>query len=263
MPSLSVPIRHLASAHQLASRLQQMAKLYDLNVPPDALSDIGEVLAVGQDAQLADIFHSLVHMTGKDRLGSDTLHVPRGIKREQSPDDSMSFDDSYRLNGSAEGDSGAYVKQEPADDPVSHGEGELPKPDLETMQYLFNLTPGLASHTSAAVHKLVSSHSIGEARLAETIKQEDKPVIPLTLNGIAGAGESAATRRSRDADYADSGRRRVDVDDRTQKLVEAGLLKIDKAGRPSEPDGEGRKERKHNLHWKYEDPALILKDVLG
>lgn len=52
----------------------------------------------------------------------------------------------------------------------------------------------------------------------------------------------------------------------TQTLLSSGLLKLDKAGRQSEAGdegvGTGTKKGKHNLHWKYEDPAIILKDVL-
>lgn len=59
------------------------------------------------------------------------------------------------------------------------------------------------------------------------------------------------------------------------QLLANGLLKLDKAGGHAGRDGkdggrdggrdgeDGKKERKHNLHWKYEDPALLLRDVLG
>ena len=42
----------------------------------------------------------------------------------------------------------------------------------------------------------------------------------------------------------------------TKTLLAANLLKLDKAG-----DDDGVK--KHNFHWKYEDPAVILKDFFG
>jgi transcriptional coactivator HFI1/ADA1 len=51
------------------------------------------------------------------------------------------------------------------------------------------------------------------------------------------------------------------IDTVASTLVNTGLLKIDKAGH--DEGGERKREKKHNLHWKYEDPALILKDLLG
>lgn len=47
-----------------------------------------------------------------------------------------------------------------------------------------------------------------------------------------------------------------------QHLLANGLLKIDKAGGEG-GGGESKKDKKHNLHWKYEDPAMIFRDVLG
>jgi transcriptional coactivator HFI1/ADA1 len=52
------------------------------------------------------------------------------------------------------------------------------------------------------------------------------------------------------------------VEEITQRLMEENLLKLDKAGKDGEGEG-GKKDKKHGLHWKYEDPAMILKDILG
>jgi hypothetical protein len=38
-------------------------------------------------------------------------------------------------------------------------------------------------------------------------------------------------------------------------MLESGLLQ------PEKPQEEGKK--RHSYHWKYEDPALMLRDVLG
>jgi transcriptional coactivator HFI1/ADA1 len=43
------------------------------------------------------------------------------------------------------------------------------------------------------------------------------------------------------------------------RLVKNELLKLDHG----KVDGEGKKNQKHNLHWKYEDPAVIFQDLLG
>ena len=84
MPPLAVSARQLPSSHQLSHRLSQLAKAYDLNLSPDAMSDIGQFMAVGMDAHLGDLLHGIIHLTGRDRPGCDTIRVPHGIKREMT-----------------------------------------------------------------------------------------------------------------------------------------------------------------------------------
>ncbi len=123
---------------------------------------------------------------------------------------------------------------------IKQEEGEVPKPDLETFQSLFTIAPGLHSQVSPALYKLATSLTLSEAQYNHPVKLERKPSFPPEPTGLSKADAAQA------------------------KLLETGLLKMDKAGRQSEgADGDGKKDRKHNLHWKYEDPALILKDVLG
>jgi len=127
---------------------------------------------------------------------------------------------------------GEHIKQE---------EGDLPKPNIDTFQSLFTIAPGLHPQASPAMFKLASSLTLAEAEYNSPVNLERKPSITtVETNGMSKAEAVSA------------------------KLLENGLLKIDKAGRQSEGgDGDGKKDRKHNLHWKYEDPELILRDVLG
>ena len=91
------------------------------------------------------------------------------------------------------------------------------------------------------MYKLASSLTLAEAEYNSPVKVEREPSVPSPeMNGRSKAEAVSA------------------------QLLETGLLKIDKAGRQIEGrDGDGKKDKKHNLHWKYEDPALILRDVLG
>ena len=130
MPSLAASGRVLPSAHQMSHRLSQIAQAYDLSVSSDNTGDIGEFLAVGLDAHLSDILHALVHLTGRDRPGLSTIHVPDPAQAE--------------------------VKEE-----IQTG-GSIPKTDLETMRDLFVLKPGLNPATSPAVYKLESNVTLAE-----------------------------------------------------------------------------------------------------
>jgi transcriptional coactivator HFI1/ADA1 len=54
-----------------------------------------------------------------------------------------------------------------------------------------------------------------------------------------------------------------------RNLLESGLLKIEVPDKGEEDPAGGAgagvkgKKKKHGLHWKYEDPAFILRDILG
>ena len=219
LPPLALSARQLPSSHQFSHRLSQYAKADDLSLSPDAMNDIGEFMAVGVDAHLGDLLHGIIHFTGRERPGSDTIRVPKSIKRK--PEDGMVID----------GD-GPPIKQD---------EGDLPRPDLETLQSLFTIAAGLHPQASPALYKLATSLTLAEAEYNSPIKVERQPSKPPPEPTGVRKAEAVAT-----------------------KLLENGLLKIDKAGKQSEGgEAEGKKDRKHNLHWKYEDPALILRDVLG
>lgn len=217
-----------------------MAQLYDLNLAPDAAGNIGEFMAVGMDAHLGDLLHGVVQLTGRDRPGKDTIRVPRGVKHEPAVI-TMDVDDEE-----------SRIKQEP--------ESDLPKPDLETFQHLFNLTPGLHSQASPAVYKLVTSLLLAEADYHTPVKVERKPSIAQTP-GLTPSAPPPPAVSPRKGTTSHVNRSELV----TQQLLDSGLLKLDKAVKQSEGgEGEaGKRDRKHNLHWKYEDPAAILKDVLG
>ncbi|ORY31420.1 transcriptional regulator of RNA polII, SAGA, subunit-domain-containing protein [Naematelia encephala] len=217
MPPLAAPSRLLPSASQLGARLSQIAKSGDLNLSANAVAEIGEFLALGLDSRLSDVLYSLVHMIGKDRPGADTIHVRKGAQGRQGID--------------VDGDE-PYIKAEPDTD-------DLPKPDLETFQHLFELSPKLHPQASTALYKLATGLTAAEAEIAQPVKHELKPDLP---------SEPSSPNTA---------------DTTMQRLLDYGLLKLDKAGRQTEEGEAGKKEKKHNLHWKYEDPALILKDFLG
>jgi transcriptional coactivator HFI1/ADA1 len=45
---------------------------------------------------------------------------------------------------------------------------------------------------------------------------------------------------------------------RRERLANSELLKSDHG-----KEADGKKHQKHNLHWKYEDPAVVFQDLLG
>ncbi|WWD18358.1 hypothetical protein CI109_102808 [Kwoniella shandongensis] len=240
IPPLALPNRLLPSSQQLSMRLSQFAKTYDMSLAPDAQADIGEFMAVGMDTHLGDVFHGIVHLTGRHRPGGGTIRVPRGLQA--------------RENGHAHGYASNFMDVDgiSGEDLINNsrsvagGEGDMPKPDLATLQYLLALNPSLHPQASPAVLRLETSHTLAEV---EANTPHTKPA-PHSVFGRPSTGTVTGINRA---------------DAVAQNLLSTGLLKLDKAGRQSEIDGgaDGKKERKHNLHWKYEDPALILKDVLG
>lgn len=108
--------------------------------------------------------------------------------------------------------------------------GETPKPDLDSLRHLVTLAPGLHAATSPALYRLSSGITPAEAEYnAPPVKSE-------LVNGT-GVGRERKT-------------------DRVARYYENGMIKVDAAK-------EEKKDKKHNLHWRYEDPALILESVLG
>lgn len=207
MPPLAGTSRLLPSSTQLAHRLSQLAKGYDLNISSEAQSDIGEFLAVGMDAHLSDILHAHVHLTGRDRGENKTIRVPPGTTR---PDDVDA------------------VKSEETD-------GEVPKPDIETLRSLFALNPDTHSVTSPSLYRLASGVTLAE-------KEINSPPVKEEAGGQLGRAFGEAKREK--------------VDDRITRYLDNGMIKVDATK-------DDKKEKKHSLHWKYEDPALILESFLG
>ncbi|WVR06236.1 hypothetical protein IAU60_003266 [Kwoniella sp. DSM 27419] len=239
IPPLAAPSRHLPSSHQLSLRLSQFAKQHSLALAPDAIGDIGEFMAVGVDSHLGDVFHEIVSLTGRDRPGLGTIRMPG-----RSRDVISGHVGSVGPGGPSLG--GREVVPGAGDD--------LPKPDLSTLQQLFLLNASLHPQISPALHRLATSQTLAEA-------EANKPFSPPSSSSSLPSGVESSNRMSAGRSTLSAVNKAERV---TQNLLASSLLKLDKAGRQSEMDGaDGKKERKHNLHWKYEDPAIILKDVLG
>ncbi|OCF43920.1 hypothetical protein I317_02190 [Kwoniella heveanensis CBS 569] len=302
IPPLALPSRHLPSSTQLSLRLSQYAKQHSLSLSADAADDIGEFMAVGIDSQLGDVLHEIVSLTAHDRPSGDTVRIPPGTrsgprnllfggpgqeyKIGSNQNDRQPSVDGFALsNGitsgrggeSSGGITGGHI----------NGVGEIPKPDLSSFQHLFILNQGLHPQVSPALHRLANSQTLAEVEMntppvPAQAQVESQPQSAVGFGSVQASSMAMADRsknnilglangttvRPAGAGQAGSGPAMtpaVKAEIVTQNLLASGLLKIDKAGRQSEVDGagEGKKERKHNLHWKYEDPALILKDVLG
>lgn len=223
MPPIAYSDGALPSSHQLSLRLSQLAKAYDLSLAPDATAEIGEFLAVGMDSHIADVMTSLVRMTGTDRKGVDTIHIPRGRSESTSPDDHIQTPKSVI----------AKIKEQ----------DDLPKPDLDTMKSLFNLVPELHTQASPSVYKLMTSQS-----KYQDLKPDIKPDVT--------SHPFNPTPRTTGVDQTATGSKMEITRDR---LVKSEILKLDHG----KGDSEGKKNQKHNLHWKYEDPAVMFQDLLG
>ncbi|WVO15895.1 hypothetical protein L204_103560 [Cryptococcus depauperatus] len=230
IPPLALPKRQLPSSHQLALRLSQFAKMHDLAIATHATDDIGEFMAIGMDAHMGDVLHGVVHLTGRDRPGNSTIRVRKDINPSSREVDSETSASS-----------------------------DIPAPDLETMRSLFTLHPSLHSNLSPSLHRLMSSQTLAEIEAVDPALQPS----PRMAQGMT-LSESTPTAALLSANDLES--RMINKPPPSKslvvsnELVEYGLLKLDKAGREGD---EGKKERRHNLHWKYEDPAIILGDVLG
>lgn len=231
--------------------MSQVAKIAGLDVSPEATRDVGEFMGVGLNAHLGDVLHSVVHLTGRDRPGAETIRVPLGVK-------------TNTVNGATE--------------------KPLPPPSLATMQYLFTLAPSLHPQQSPTLYKLEGSITQAELDsstppvkppsstrpallpLAMTTPAQPTAALPpmpmsMTQPGASPVAGTAALHAPGGQAMTPGGSK---MDSMSQTLVNTGLLKIDKAGHNEGEGGADRKrEKKHNLHWKYEDPALILKDLLG
>jgi transcriptional coactivator HFI1/ADA1 len=232
MPPIALSEGALPSSHQLSLRLSQLAKAYDLTLAPDATSEIGEFLAVGMNSHLGDVVNTLVRVTGRNRRGVDTIHMPTS---------------SY-----ASAENGHHDSYPDGRDREQRIEHDIPKPDLETMQSLFHLAPELHTQASPALYKLQSSHT----SIAQEVK--DEPTSPPAILQQARAGAESTKRKSPPKSSIRQGMHSKSEATR-ERLLRQDLFKLE----PGRQEGEGKKDRKHNLHWKYEDPAVIFQDLLG
>jgi transcriptional coactivator HFI1/ADA1 len=197
-----------------------------------ASTDIGDFLAVGVDAHVSDILHSLVHLIGHDRPGSNTVKIPAGVHRSDQ--------------GSDEEDSDQAIKLDEL--------GDIPKPDLESLRNLFILNPSLHTSTSPAVYKLASGVMLAETEFNEAPS-------PSSITAEAKSTGSLHNDVKPSARSMGPGMNFEQLERRKQQLVDLELLDLDDAKKVG--DEVGKKAKTHKNHWKYEDPALILKSVLG
>lgn len=233
MPPIAYSDGALPSSHQLSLRLSQLAKAYDLTVAPETTTEIGEFLAVGMDSHVADVITSLVRLTGKDRRGVDTIHIPTPQPSESSGSQSDHTQTPKTVT---------MVKEE----------DDLPKPDLDTMKYLFSLVPELHTQASPSVYKLLSS----QTKYDVEVKTEALSPAPVALKATPGRNDNGPYLSPVKSTLGLSGG--STLEHRRERLAQSELLKLDHG-----KEGDGKKHQKHNLHWKYEDPAVIFQDLLG
>lgn len=256
-------------------------------------------MAVGTDAHLSDVLHGIVHITGRERPGQDSIHIPHGALYDNDEEGDFSMANGH----------GAL--------PNSHVSTEtLPRPTIDTLQHVFTIRPHLHPQASPALYKLGTSQyqaemgirrrrnvdtfdnvlgvgsgagqslmpngnisggtaGVGSSTSTSTVQPATNGVSTKDENitngsDINGPGmgmgkpptptpqtipsfSSAISAMSTSAAARLNGPHRREIMSRS--LIENGLVKFDK------PDEGGKK--KHTFHWKYEDPALLLRDILG
>lgn len=360
LPPLSLPDRALPSSHQTTTRLQAIAKANDLSVNAADTADVGEFLSLGLDAHVSEIMHGLVHLTGRERPGSETIRMPLAPDPDRDPGHLVNGDTGSHRRGSWRDKSapGAGAEIDLNSETKPHASPALPKPTVETLQHLLTLNPGIHPLHSSTIYQLETGHTAGQiaAHQAATAgrppKQQQQVRSAKTANGpgpglIPGngtvKGTDARSTVSTDSASVDSkpnisgppppllfgselgtsipngegeGEGELLADTETdgplqtdgpiipmstsghhghfslpssvmrgtcgpaflshraeavgKMLLDSGLLKGDKEDEEQRAGGgdkggaaQGGKKKKHGLHWKYEDPALILRDVLG
>lgn len=245
LSALASSERQLPSAQQLSLRLSSLAKSYDLTLAPDATSELGEFMAVGMDGHLGDVLHNLVRMTSANRRGVDTIRVNSGNKSGKRRLSNEQSEHDYEVH--------ANVKQE--------DEEYMPKPDLNALQYLVTMIPDVHPQASPALYKLQTSQLKREVKEELPPRPEDpdaesgRPALP-RIGSLANGDKRTSPPKPTIGLPANHTIRRAEAT--RERLTRNDLLKLDR-GRE---EGEGKKS-KHNSHWRYEDPALIFKDILG
>lgn len=290
LPSISLPDRTLPSSLQIAARLKAFATANDLPHPAPS-DETAEFLSVGLDAHISEILHSIVHLTGRNRPGTESIQIPPQKSSTNTKEDTEERDES-----------------KPA----------LPQPSVEILHHLVNLNPGIHPHPSPVLNQLRTGHTLGQIHAhkpkfrlggiqnptpsrphspsipspfipnGHTAKPSitelpippqpkrkarpptlnhhlirsppsspSRPIVPLSnpnsshMMGSLGSIPSGSTFISHRAEAVG------------RNLLESGLLKIEVPDKgEEEKEGKGKK-KKHGLHWKYEDPAFILRDILG
>ncbi|WWC70627.1 uncharacterized protein I206_104578 [Kwoniella pini CBS 10737] len=257
---LALPSRHLPSSTQLSLRLSQYAKIHGLTLAPDSSHEIGEFLAVGLDNHLEDMLHSVVHLTASNRPGIGTVHIPSKKSSQDSKD--IKANEGNNQNDDI---------------------GKIPKADLNGINHLMILNPNLHPQISPALYKLQSGQ-IHPTESPTTLKDSNtsstelngklsEEFTPLpTPNGL-GYGQSPYENYKRiitdnsSSSITQTEKQKMESSKITKseimqaRLLESQLLKIDNTKTGDE--ASTKKDKKHTLHWKYEDPAVLLKDFLG
>ncbi|KAK6908331.1 hypothetical protein I203_102332 [Kwoniella mangroviensis CBS 8507] len=242
-PSTSNPTRHLPSSAQLSLQLAQYAKIHGLGLAPDSTAEIGEFLAVGLDSHIQDMLYGLIQLTGHDRPGISTIRLPKGK-------------DHRNGDGDKESDNGVLskMKREEPDE-----QDESPKVDLNSLNHLLMLNPTLNPTISPSIYKLKSGQiSSTQNTSTSTLLKDDK------TNSQTSSPVTSTSNRNRNNDNINGNKPRSEVI--TNRLLENSLLKLDNITTTAPGAGAGadqKKEKKHTSHWKYEDPAVLLKDFLG
>ncbi|WVW84512.1 hypothetical protein I302_106546 [Kwoniella bestiolae CBS 10118] len=236
LPPSSPQTRHLPSSSQLSLRLSQYAKTHQLSLAPDATSEIGEFLAVGLDSHVQDMLYGLLHLTGHDRPGINTIRLSKGSHIEN-------IQKGIQVNGEDDAKT-----QDVRDKDKDKSQSQSHKLDLNSLNHLLMLNPTLNPTISPVIHKLHSG---------QIHPTEEQPMsTPVPANGDVKSPLSSTRRKGQTHDLGGKPRSEVVMN----RLLENSLLKLDNA-----KDGgtEQKKEKKHTLHWKYEDPAVLLRDFLG
>lgn len=263
--------------------------------------DIGEFMAVGMDAHMGDILHGIVHLTGRDRPGETTIRVPLGKRaREgvQQSDNEQNQNQHQNPNTSIPTSRGnipppdletflhlftLHPNLHPNISPAIHrlmtahtlAELEAANPDPN---------PNLHANVNGIMPKAVlmpsTSEAAGDGKSTSTSMSAKGGSIP-TIPSQPSQPQLHPKTSTAPGTVSIPGRQQQQQQQKPRseiiasQLLANGLLKLDKAGGHAGRDGkdggrdggrdgeDGKKERKHNLHWKYEDPALLLRDVLG
>lgn len=255
---MTIPDRSLPSALQISTRLGAFATANDLSFA--SADETSEFISVGLDDHLSEILHGLVHLTGRSRPGTETIQIPHP---HSSPE---------------------------------HPTSALPPADIETLHHYVNLNPSTHPHPSPTLYQLRTGHTLGQISAHQSTYKppltSSRPVSP-TIQSSPHPSKQRGETPLRHSHLAQSppssppqpivpmslpGSNRVAMNSMVsgsgfishraeavgRNLLESGLLKIEvpDKGEEEKEGGKGKK-KKHGLHWKYEDPAFILKDILG
>ncbi|WWC88810.1 uncharacterized protein L201_003723 [Kwoniella dendrophila CBS 6074] len=284
IPPVLPPSRNLPTSQQLSLRLSQYAKNHSLNLSSEFLSEIGEFLSVGLDTHLEDILHGVLHLTGSNRPGIGTIRIPNSNHNYNNNNLNDHHSSSSTSKFAFDPNASGIAAQQNGKNTI---EGQIPKVNLNSLNHLLMLNPSLNPIISPSLYKLQSGQTIStesppvqssssQHTLVNGITNTDRSKIENGLNGYDNEQSSSSSSPFKLSSSSTTNRKDIThnssttstnkksrIDIITNKLVDSTLLKLDKAGGGGDGVTELKKEKKHNLHWKYEDPAILLKDILG